>query len=621
MFRFAAVVPLLLTLLTAACAGAEGNEALEARPAQPIPAHPRLLLGEGGFGAVQAKLDADPALQAVWEFIRKEADAVLDAAPVERIKTGKRLLSVSRTCLQRVGYLALAHGLTGNEAYARRAEQEMLAASAFEDWNPSHFLDVAEMTAALGIGYDWLYDALTPGARDTIRAAILSKGLETSFPGGGWVRTDNNWNQVCHGGLVLGALAVMEDAPEIAKQTIERAIEYVPIAMKEYEPDGVYPEGPTYWAYGTTYNVLLIAALESALGSAFGLDAHAGFMASPEFYLHATGPQRTFFNFSDCGLNAKITPAMFWFAKRLNNPSLLWFERQVLEAGDVDRDRMLPFLLAWASDLDAVTAPGARNWQGDGRTPVALMRSGWDDTATFAGIKGGSPGSNHAHMDIGSFVLDRGGVRWVEDLGMQDYNSLETAGVDLWNRKQDSQRWDVFRISNLSHSTLVVDGQKQVVKGHAPIVRFSGETDAPFALVDLGPVYEGQLAAAERGLALRGDRVVVQDEITAPDHAVTVRWGLVTRAEAAVDAEHPGTATLEQKGQTLTVQVQEPADARIAILDLEHPPHDYDAPNPGVRMVTFEITLEPGAQATLAVTLDTADAAGAEWTPAPLSAW
>jgi len=32
-----------------------------------------------------------------------------------------------------------------------------------------------------------------------------------------------------------------------------------------------FSEGPGYWTYGTTYNVLLVAELESALGSDFGL--------------------------------------------------------------------------------------------------------------------------------------------------------------------------------------------------------------------------------------------------------------------------------------------------------------------------------------------------------------
>lgn len=44
-------------------------------------------------------------------------------------------------------------------------------------WNPSHFLDVAEMTGGLAIGYDWLYDDLSPESREKIRQAIVAKGL------------------------------------------------------------------------------------------------------------------------------------------------------------------------------------------------------------------------------------------------------------------------------------------------------------------------------------------------------------------------------------------------------------------------------------------------------------
>ena len=56
--------------------------------------------------------------------------------------------------------------MTGDKRYALRAQKEMIAAAAFDDWNPSHFLDVAEMTTALAFGYDWLYDELDPQARE-----------------------------------------------------------------------------------------------------------------------------------------------------------------------------------------------------------------------------------------------------------------------------------------------------------------------------------------------------------------------------------------------------------------------------------------------------------------------
>lgn len=53
-----------------------------------------------------------------------------------------------------------------------------------------------------------------------------------------------------------------------------------PKAMVGYGPDGGYPEGFGYWGYGTSFQVMLIAALESAFGTDNGLSQTPGFMES-----------------------------------------------------------------------------------------------------------------------------------------------------------------------------------------------------------------------------------------------------------------------------------------------------------------------------------------------------
>ena len=568
--------------------------------------HPRLFFTADDETALRDRIQADPLLDGIYQRLQTASDAILERPPVTRIKTGKRLLSVSRTALQRITCLAFTYRLTGSEAHLRRAQQEMLAAAAFEDWNPSHFLDVAEMTAALAIGYDWLYDDLDPDARATIQIAIIEKGLETSFPGEWWVDTTNNWNQVCHGGLVLGALAVYEETPCLAERVIARAIDKLPNAMDEYAPDGVYPEGPTYWRYGTTYNVLLLDALESALGTDFGLASAPGFTQSAEFYLQATGPTGLFFNFSDCGTRSGPCPAIHWFAAHTHNPALLWHDRQKIERflaqdppAPKSLDRLLPFLLVWTPGIAEPPAPQRLNWKGDGHTPVAMHRTAWTGQATFAAIKGGSPGTNHAHMDAGSFVIDAAGLRWALDLGAQGYYSLESRGVDLWNRSQDSQRWTVFRLNNFSHNTLVVDGQLQQVAGHAPIIAFSGQPGVAHTIVDLTPVYEGQLQHLHRGLQLLDTSVLVQDELRTLDHPTSVRWGMATHAQ--VELASLSTATLRQDGQAATLRILAPDTAAFTVLDMENPPHDYDAKNPDTRMVAFEINIPASTDQTLAV--------------------
>ena len=584
-----------------------GEDTLRAKLKAVPKTHPRLFINKAGDADFCRGIETDPVLSKVFARVQATADKMLALPTIKRKKTGKRLLSISRLCLKRVFYLSISYRVTKDRKYALRAQEEMLAAAGFSDWNPSHFLDVGEMTAALAIGYDWLYDVLTEEARKTIKAAIVVKGLKTSLKGGWWVKTANNWNQVCHGGLTLGSLAVLEDEPELAAQIIERAIKNVPRAMHEYSPDGAYPEGPGYWKYGTTYNVIFIAALESVLGTDFGLAKSKGFLQCSDYYLHATGPAGLYFNYSDCGSRGGVAPAMYWFASKRKKPSLLWHEKVELKRFLDSKirykgssNRMFPFLLLWGGSVVAGTIePKTMHWTGKGPTPVAMHRSGWKTPdEIYVGVKAGSPGANHGHMDIGSFVLDASGVRWAVDLGAQSYHSLESKGIRLWGKHQDSQRWSVFRLNSLSHNILVVNGKPQVVKGFAPIVKHSENG----TVIDMLTVYKGQLASAKRGVRLWENRLVlVQDEIKTLGHGTSMRWGMVTRAKVTI--KNKQTALLEQDGKTLYLKVLEPVDAQLELYEVAKPPNSYDAPNKDASMIGFTVKLKAGQKARLRVVL------------------
>ena len=141
---------------------------------KPLKPHPRLFMTDTDVAKIKAQLESQPSLNAYYNAMLAKADDILDQPPAKRIQTGRRLLGVSRKCLDRIIHLSAAYRFTHKRAYLDRAEKEMLAAAAFSDWNPSHFLDVAEMTAALAIGYDWLYDNLSRTSRQTISNAILN---------------------------------------------------------------------------------------------------------------------------------------------------------------------------------------------------------------------------------------------------------------------------------------------------------------------------------------------------------------------------------------------------------------------------------------------------------------
>ena len=66
----------------------------------------------------------------------------------------------------------MAYRLYGDRRHLDRCLAEMRAVSAFQDWNPRHFLDVAEMSLALALGYDWLYGDLSEEDRNLFADAL-----------------------------------------------------------------------------------------------------------------------------------------------------------------------------------------------------------------------------------------------------------------------------------------------------------------------------------------------------------------------------------------------------------------------------------------------------------------
>jgi len=573
---------------------------------QAVPPHPRLLLTDRQLVEIRAKLESDVSLRALYRAILKKADDTISRKPVERVKTGRRLLGISRRCLDRVIHLSAAYRLSRKNVYLQRAEEEMLAAAAFSDWNPSHFLDVAEMTTALAIGYDWLHPDLSQASRHTIRQAILEKGIRPSLKQKGWVRGQNNWNQVCNGGITLGALAIMEDQPMLVQELVHRAVNGVQVVMSHYEPDGAYPEGPGYWVYGTSYNVVLLAALQSVLGTDFGLSRAPGFAGSAAYYLHVIGPTGRYFNYPDSGSGGGFLPTVFWFAQQYGQPALAWHQHQLWRDAVAQNpsilveSRFAPLALPWSQSEPAV--PKDLCWRGRGSNAVAMFRNSWTDpNAVYLAIKGGSPSVSHGHMDVGSFVIDAEGLRWAVDLGHESYHKIESRGMDLWGRSQNAERWSIFRYNNLSHNTLVVDGQHQQVKGHAPIIRYSDQRQCPHVVFDMSDAYEGQLAQALRGASLLpAGRVLIQDEFKATNQPATVRWAMVT--PAAVSIESDQRAMLTQQGTSMRMIVLTDAQIRLRTYSTK-PKADYDAPNPGTRMIGFEVSLSSGQTIRTAVLL------------------
>jgi hypothetical protein len=574
--------------------------------ANKMPPHPRLLWLSGEEEKLSAQINTDAAWQKIHQAIISECDGIINKPQLTYTKIGRRLLNVSREALKRMFYLSYAYRMTHDEKYKNKAEKELVAVCSFEDWNPTHYLDIGEMTMAVAIGYDWLYNDLAQTTRALVKAAILKNGINTSLDPAYnyWLKVDNNWNQVCNAGIVYGAMVTYEEHPDLSLQMINRAITSIDMPMQAYAPDGAYPEGYGYWEYGTSFNVMLISALETAFGKDFGLAAKPGFLKTPGFLENMTGARGMPFNYSDSGAGADFSPAMFWFAGKLNDPSLLWTQKEQLSSRQVSRNRLLPAALIWGKNvqLAKISKPKTTMWVGGGINPVALMRTAWGDPdAIFVGVKGGSPSVNHGHMDAGSFVMEANGIRWGIDFGMQDYESLESKKVDLWNSKQNSQRWQILRYNNMNHSTLTISNQLQNVKGSAPVISSSAKAEFKNAILDMGSIYAGKVVNATRGVAIIDKQYVwVRDELESGADSITVRWSMVTGADITITGKN--TAALKKDGKELMIQASANFPVEMKTWSTA-PKMDFDAPNPGTAIVGLEAKLPANTKCTINVLL------------------
>lgn len=164
--------------------------------------HPRLIVLDSDLERVKKLTATDPLARKYRENLTAAGEKLLaDPKTVEYKLIGPRLLDQSRKCLERVYTLAALWRLDGEAKWAERAKRELLAAADFPDWNPSHFLDVAEMSHAFAIGYDWLYDGLTHEERKVIKTALVEKGLKRgeeayrgTKPWKWWTTVHHNWN-------------------------------------------------------------------------------------------------------------------------------------------------------------------------------------------------------------------------------------------------------------------------------------------------------------------------------------------------------------------------------------------------------------------------------------------
>lgn len=514
----------------------------------PNNSHPRIMATEQDFDRIRNLIDTDPHMKRWYDQLKSTVTNSFDQPLPTYVRTSSQgfLLSTSRRVLRDVQQLGMMYKIEQDGSYVERAWDILHAAGEFPDWNPDHFLDIAEMLAAFGIAYDWMYEGWTEQQQSYLRSKMVSNGLNRALQAyrgdipsvpyrwAGWVNGSNNWNTVSNGGIAIAALAIADESEELelmAGELLESGLRSFEPMLETFAPDGGGEEGVGYWDYNAQYYVYYMASLESALGTSYGMTDALGIAETAFFPIYLAGPNGSF-NYGDSTTGIIQNPIFYWFARKFDNPdiakyhlpaqgnqlSLLWYDPDLMSDDDqlqLDSDRIFS------------------------KIAVGSMRSAWNDPyASFVGFKGGDNRYNHMHSDLGTFVFDALGVRWAHDLGGDSYSLPDYFGAG---------RSNIYRLRTEGQNTLVINPEiasEQKREARADIVKSGFTPQEAYMVTDLSEAYEAHATNVKRGIALVDHRrnMLVQDEISLKEPG-EIYWFMHTLADVEV-ADHGKSAWL-----------------------------------------------------------------------------
>ena len=535
--------------------------------------HPRIIATNDDFESIKNLVKTD-AIAASWaKDIIAEANKMVDAeiglatSPyyiAYTMSSTNDILTMSRRVLTMVETLGIAHKLSGEDVsvYSDKASFILNTAARFKDWNPSHFLDTAEMMTAFAIGYDWMYDAFDETTLKTIEKAVYEKGLllaESAYNGTGgtqnsgwWKDVNYNWNTVCNSSIAIASAAFADSYPDLAFNLSAKAVNNIKKALKPFSPHGAYDEGYVYAIYSLDYLSRLQSSLKNTYGTDFGMMQNTGLSGIGDYLIHVDGSfgvnnyhdtndYKTLFGYE----HHIDTWCLSWLGNVFDNPKY-----NAARYRNLEKHNYIPtaYDLIWynpgisSSDFKDIALD--KYFAG---TELVSMRSGFEKDDIFLSAHGGEANVSHSHIDGGTFVLDMLGTRFANDIGAESYSADGYFG---------DKRYEYYRTRAEGHNTIVINPDETPGQSTDCNLRFERtdfSSDNPFAILDMTPAYKDYGASsAKRGYMLCDNRqsAVIRDEIELAS-ASTVYWFMQTTADVSVQGN---TLTLTKDGKTIKVR-------------------------------------------------------------------
>lgn len=395
--------------------------------------------------------------------------------------------------------------------------------------------------------------------RKKIWSGYLGKRTHSGF---WWQKGSNNWNAVCHQGVIGSALAQCDDI-EMLTEMLFRMREGLPHFLSGFGPDGGSSEGPGYWDYGFGWFAMLNEQLELHTGGELSLftgDAHV-------LEIARFGPRTSFSNghlvcFSDSPPDSLLRPAnLLYLGNRLDDAlcheqGMANYAAAIQEGVDFDFQRsdffaLSRLVLRCPETLPEKTAaPESRDvYLPDLAVIVSVSTDAHGHLWEFA-AKGGHNEEHHNHNDCGNFTLNLDGHSFITEIGQPRYTR------DFFHPKL---RYENLAARTLGHSLPIINGCEQSVGRDyaATVLEYSSTPRETTFIVDLTACYPAAASCRRLVRTFRLDKsagcLTVRDDFELGE-VHDAETAIVTMLPVEVGKE---SATLDRDGLRLVLHAEE----------------------------------------------------------------
>ncbi len=557
--------------------------------------HPRLLFNASDIEQIKSNAITDPFVKGTYDGILAKANTLL-TSPILTYgldAAGLRITNIHTFVNDQLPYLVLAYQFTKDTKYAKRCWDQLDIMTNFPDWGANrHFLDAGIAAKGIAIAYDGLFDYLSASQKtilyNAVKANVLQPGktqIETNTGVFKWYLTNDNWNGICHGGMVMASLATYEQDSVFNSSVISLATNGIENYMNSLEPDGASEEGLSYWDYGLSNTILAFESMKRCLSSTFGLTSKNGFKKTGWFPYNMSGPVATTSIGDDYLYNGKAykLTSYFWYGSFFNDANFAKTHYDACNNINVNKtDKMHGWIDLLYYNKSLVDKGAGYIFPLNGKfagVDYMFISENNTESSMYIGMHGGDNNASHGHLDAGSFYIQSLGEIWAAgNLGRENtypadyFNITAPLYNDVTTRTANTPgRFYYYRIRTEGKNCLVFNPDarpEQNPIGKATLIKESNDNSGGYYIIDLTSNYLRDVTNYKRGIKLNRSKAImtVQDEFTPIAKNSTIYWIMHSPATDGLSISIDGkVATLSKNGKIYYARIQSPAEATFSL--------------------------------------------------------